>query len=129
MASSPLSHRDEMTDDLGVSPTSSHTRASSRVSSLGESQQSRKNKGPAYELVQVNKTEDRLINNETKPWIEDWPAKPRRLREKSAFQTLAICWDIIITLVPVIFLGMSHPGPLSWLFASIQSRFWRRMLQ
>ena len=56
----------------------------------------------AYRIVD---TEESLIEYTNKDGEKDWPTKPQLLRKRTTLTYFMLCWDVLVTLLPVVFLG------------------------
>ena len=59
------------------------------------------------EAYQTLDTEETLNEYKEKDIEEDWPTEPRPLKKRTTLTYMALCWDVLVTLVPVVFFGKS----------------------
>lgn len=74
----------------------------------------------SHEYTTINSVENPEIYRK-KSAEKKWPTKPRRLKEFSTFTYAALCWDVLVTLMPVIFVGQSVVSVFTGCFLDVFS--------
>ena len=101
---SPPSHHETCPNDLHV------FHANAKSSPLARSHKVKRKPIPtatthrAYRIVD---TEESLSEYKNKDGEKDWPTKPQLLRKRTTRTYFVLCWDVLVTLLPVVFLGRS----------------------
>ncbi|KAL9120129.1 MAG: hypothetical protein Q9187_003311, partial [Circinaria calcarea] len=97
---SPLSH-EACSNDLQV------FHANAKSSPLARSHNLKRKPVPAatthgpYRMID---TEECLNEYKNKDDDKDWPTKPQLLRKRTTLTYFVLCWDVLVTLLPVVFL-------------------------
>lgn len=82
-----------------------------------ESQTTKQDRDASHEYITINTVEDPEIGSEEEnDEKKKGQTEPRLLKEFTIFTFIELCWDVLVTLTPVAFLGKSVFFYLYWIF-------------